>query len=89
MATIEVIVCDVCHDTTRDTEHFTVMSGQDSWDLDLCEEHAVPLRPGLLKEAASPVSPPPPPSRRRGRPSRFDSAVATIDEIEAHKRKRG
>lgn len=87
MAIIEVTVCDTCRNPTRGTTRFQVWEGESSAVIDLCDEHAKPLRDLLKldqrlnikrrrKAAAEPAR-----RRRTG----FNSSVATMDEIEARK----
>ena len=96
MAVIEVTVCDVCRSPNRGTTRFQIWEGESSALIDLCDEHAKPLR-DLLKldqrlnisrrnsatstrpRKAATVRKAPVRRRRRG----FDSAVTTMEEIEA------
>ena len=95
MAIIEITVCDGCRNPNRGTTRFQIWEGEISALIDLCDEHAKPLRDLLKldqrlnvsrrKAAAEPkvatVRKAPVRRRRTG----FDSAVATMEEIEARK----
>jgi len=91
MAIIEVTVCDVCRNPDRGTTQFAVAEDGASSTLVLCRDHAAPLRELLKCGTAAPVRGTAtkvatvrkaPARRRRGG---FDSAVTTMDEIEARK----
>lgn len=98
MAIIEVTVCDVCRNPDRGTVHFTVGEDDTDSELELCRDHAAPLR-DLLKHGTTPsirtsgtthtqTRPKIPTARKvatRRRRSGFDNAVATMEEIEARK----
>ena len=93
MAVIEVTVCDVCRNPNRGTTRFQIWEGEGNALIDLCDEHAEPLRDLLkldqrlnIKRRNSSVkvaTTRKAPARRRR--TGFDSAVATMDEIEARK----
>jgi len=57
MATIEVTVCDVCRNPDRGSTQFHITEGDRTSTVDLCDEHAAPMR-GLLKHGCSVASPP-------------------------------
>jgi len=95
MAVIEVTVCDVCRSPNRGTTRFQIWEGESSALIDLCDEHAKPLRDLLkldqrlnISRRNSATSTRPrkatarKPSVRRKRRG-FDSAVTTMEEIEA------
>lgn len=93
MAIIEVTVCDVCRNPERKTTQFHIAEDLVGHTLDLCRDHAAPLR-DLLKHGTattptkgvqSRVAASKAPIVRRRR-SGFDAAVATMEEIEAGKR---
>jgi hypothetical protein len=56
MATIEVTVCDVCRNPERGSTQFHITEGERASTVDLCDEHAAPMR-GLLKHGFSVASP--------------------------------
>jgi len=91
MAIIEVTVCDVCRNPERRTTQFAVAEDGVSSVLELCRDHAAPLREMLKHGTVAPVrgtaarvasARKAPARRKRGG---FDSAVTTMDEIEARK----
>ena len=96
MAIIEVTVCDVCRNPERGTAQLTVAEGDVVSVLELCRDHAAPLRELLkrgtvapmrgtatkLAQAKVPTVRKTPVRRKR---AGFDSAVATMEEIEARK----
>jgi hypothetical protein len=101
MATIEVTVCDVCRNPERRTTQFHIAANRSAFSVDLCDEHAAPLR-DLLKHGSvapaprsnatrTPVSPVRPRAmNERKAPTRrkrasFDVRVVTMDDIEARK----
>ena len=97
MAVIEVTVCDVCRNPDRGTVRFQIWEGEGSALIDLCDEHAGPLRElskldqrhSIVRRASAGSTRPrkavvkAPARRKRGA---FDAAVATMEEIEARKR---
>lgn len=91
MAIIEVTVCDVCRNPERRTTRFTVAEEGAISVLELCRDHAAPLREMLKHGTVAPVrgtatkvaTARKTPTRRKR--AGFDSAVATMDEIEARK----
>lgn len=44
MATLKITVCDTCGSLDRSTEPYGVTSRDRTVQLDLCSEHAAPLR---------------------------------------------
>jgi hypothetical protein len=92
MATIEVTVCDVCRNPERGTTQFTIGEDGTNSALELCRDHAAPLREllkrGVVTTAGATRTPKVATVRKtpaRRRRTGFDSAVATMDEIEARK----
>ena len=97
MATIEVVVCDVCRNPERGTTQFQAAEGVEAAVLlELCRDHAAPLREllkrgtvALARGTATKVAQARVPTARktpaRRRRTGFDSAVSTMDEIEAGK----
>lgn len=104
MAIIEVTVCDVCRNPNRGTTRFQIWEGEGSALIDLCDEHAKPLRDllkldqrlainrrnsatstRLRKAVAEPKVATARKTPTRRKRAGFDSAVATMDEIEARK----
>jgi hypothetical protein len=89
MATIEVTVCDVCRNPNRGTTRFQIWEGESNGVIDLCDEHAKPLRELLkldqrlnISRKKVAIARKAPVRRRR---TGFDSAITTMDEIEARK----
>lgn len=84
---LEVTVCDVCRDPSRTTARYTVSDDQRSVQVDLCEEHAEPLR-------ALPWPYAPTPRKTAARKAAKKTVgprktkIMTIEEIEAAKHKR-
>ncbi len=78
MATIEVVVCDVCGDQSRSATRYDIRSEGRSVRVDLCEEHAdaAPLR-RLMEEGKTGAG-----SRR------FENVSMTVEEIEARKKRK-
>jgi len=87
MAIIEVTVCDVCRNPSRGTTRFQVWEGERSAVIDLCDEHAKPLRDLLTLDQRLNIkrrdSAAKAPARRKR--TEFNSTVTTMDEIEARK----
>ena len=81
MATVEVTVCDMCHQMGKQTQTFTIEGAGMLATLDLCPEDAAPLL--RLQEAA------PKPEVGAGvwgRPrARETFAATTMEEIDALK----
>ena len=71
MAVRSVTVCDECERVGVGTTHYRITSGGRRRELDLCEEHAAPLR-RLIALRARP---------RTG----FESAITTMEELERRK----
>lgn len=91
MATIEVTVCDVCRSPERRTTQFAVAEEGVGSMLELCKDHAAPLRELLKHSTVAPLhgtatrvaTARKVPVRRKR--AKFDSAVATMEEIEARR----
>jgi len=89
MAIIEVTVCDVCRNPDRGTTRFTIKEDDTESALELCKDHTAPLRELLKRGTATKMTQArvatvrKTPARRRR--TGFDSAVTTMDEIEAAK----
>lgn len=77
MAKREVVVCDWCGDLTRPTKRYRVTSSDRKATVDLCEEHAAGAEEILTLGGAAP-----------GRVRKFETRVATLEEIEESKRAR-
>lgn len=68
----QIIVCDVCERVGRGTDHYRITTGGKRYELELCSEHAAPLR--SILEAHEPK-----------RPRRFEDTITTMEEIERRK----
>ena len=76
MAEIQIVVCDVCGKTDRQTTRYRISKGTSSTHYDLCEEHARPVEMIISTKSAQ--------SARRV----FEDNVATPDEIKRKKAER-
>lgn len=98
MAEVTVTLCDVCMKLGRETTRYTITGGGMSVSADLCDQDAAPLEKIRAAAegdaAASAPRPSPTPRKPHARKLPRDSRkviggarVATMDEIEAMKRK--
>lgn len=102
MATVQLVVCDVCEDPTRGTRHYSIVSLGRKVEAELCDEHGRPLE-HLLGDPREldPLEPPTPirtvATKRAARKSTAGKAstrgkrtmgakVTTLDAIEASKK---
>ena len=101
LATIEVTVCDVCRNPERRATQFHIAANSKAINVDLCDEHAAPLRDLLTHGSLAPAPrssatrTPDTPARPRAMNERkaparrkrasFDARVVTMDDIEARK----
>jgi hypothetical protein len=73
VAKVNLTLCDICGDRTKDAKPYTIKNGE-AVTVDLCEDDAKPIEELLAKIKDRPVV------RRPGR-----VPTATIEEIEASK----
>lgn len=82
MAKINLIVCDIDRDPTTDAKTYRITVEGQTYNADLCTEHAAPLREVMkIAEAAGNTRAATAAARRRG----LGTRVKTIEEIEAEK----
>jgi hypothetical protein len=75
MAKMNLTICDICGDRSKDASPYTIKDEDGSVSVDLCEDDAKPIRDLLAKIKSRPVQ------RRPGR-----VPVATIEDIEKLKK---
>lgn len=71
MAKINLTICDICSDRSKDAAPYTIKTEEGSVSADLCEDDAKPIESVLAQIKSRPVV------RRPGR-----VPVATMEEIE-------
>lgn len=97
MSTVEVVVCDVCHEVGKPTRRYEVTGDGMTAAVDLCEEDGAMLaeflathgrrRPGRRPAAAtSPLVAKKATSKRAAGRPRATTPRMTIEEIEAQKK---
>ncbi|MFC4089367.1 hypothetical protein [Micromonospora sp. GCM10011541] len=75
MAKMNLTICDICGDRSKDAHPYTIKNGE-AVSVDLCDDDAKPITDLLAKIKSQPVV------RRPGR-----VPVTTIEDIEKSKRK--
>lgn len=93
MAKVNMTICDKCQDYSRPAQAWAIHAPLDTYKLDLCDEHSAELLDTIkaFVPDAKPITPTRPSTTRRSTTRRtgkdFVTRVATIEEIEASKKK--